>query len=49
MAFAVLLLLVGMLAAELSLFGVDVAGVIGALLLAAAAVVLVRRRNDLTA
>jgi MYXO-CTERM domain-containing protein len=45
MALAVLFLLVGMLFAELSLFGVDVAGVAGAALLAVAALVLLRRRD----
>jgi hypothetical protein len=45
MALAVLFLLAGMLAAELSLFGVDVAGVVGAVLLAVAALVLVRNRE----
>jgi hypothetical protein len=49
MALAVLFLLAGMLATELALFGVDAAGVAGALLLAVAAFVLVRRRDDLTA
>ena len=39
MALAVLFLLAGMFAAELSLFGIDGAGVIGAALLALAAVV----------
>jgi hypothetical protein len=48
MALAVLFLLVGMLAAELALFGVDAAGVAGALLLVVAALLLVRQRDDLT-
>ena len=45
MALAVLFLLVGMLMAELSLFGLDGAGVAGALLLAVAAALLVRNRS----
>ena len=45
MALAVLFLLVGMLAAELALFGVDIAGVLGAVLLAVAALVLLRNRD----
>ena len=45
MALAVLFLLAGMLAAELSLFGIDSAGVVGAVLLAVAALVLVRNRE----
>lgn len=49
MALAVLFLLVGMLATEVALFGVDAAGVAGAALLVVAAVVLVRHRDDLTA
>jgi len=49
MALAVLFLLAGMLAAELALFGVDVAGLAGAALLLVAAVLLGRRRDDLTA
>ena len=49
MALAVLFLLAGMLAAELALFGVDVAGVAGALLLTVAALLLVRRKDELTA
>jgi hypothetical protein len=44
-ALAVLFLLVGMLFAELSLFGVDAAGLAGALLLAVAAGLLVRNRD----
>ena len=47
MALAVLFLLTGMLLAELSLFGVEAAGVAGALLLAVAALLLVRRREVL--
>ena len=49
MAVAVLFLLVGMLAAEVALLGVDAAGVAGAVLLVVAAAVLVRRRDELTA
>ena len=45
MALAVLFLLVGMLLAELSLFGLDAAGLAGALLLAVAAALLVRNRE----
>ena len=45
MALAVLFLLVGMLLAELSLFGLDAAGVAGALLLAVAAWLLARNRD----
>ena len=45
MALAVLFLLVGMLLAELSLFGLDAAGLAGALLLAVAAGLLVRNRE----
>lgn len=48
MALAVLFLLAGMLAAEVALFGVQAAGVVGAVLLAVAALLLVRRRDDLT-
>lgn len=49
MALAVLFLLAGMLAAEIALFGVDAAGIAGAVLLTVAAVLLTRRRDDLTA
>lgn len=49
MALAVLFLLVGMLAAELALFGVQAAGLAGAVLLVFAAIVLVRHRDDLAA
>jgi hypothetical protein len=49
MALAVLFLLAGMLAAEVALFGVQAAGLVGAALLAVAALLLVRRRDDLTA
>ena len=45
MALAVLFLLVGMLFAELSLFGLDAAGMAGALLLCVAAMLLVRNRE----
>ena len=45
MALAVLFLLVGMLLAELSLFGLDAAGLAGALLLAVAALLLARNRD----
>lgn len=45
MALAVLFLLVGMLLAELSLFGLDAAGLAGALLLAIAALLLVKNRE----
>ena len=45
MALAVLFLLVGMLMAELSLFGLDAAGLAGALLLAVAALLLSRNRD----
>jgi hypothetical protein len=48
MALAVLFLLAGMLLAELAVVGVDVAGIAGAALLVVAAMVLVRRRDDLT-
>lgn len=48
MALAVLFLLAGMLFAELAVVGVDAAGVAGAALLVVAALVLVRRRDDLT-
>ena len=47
MALAVLFLLVGMLFAELSLFGLDAAGIAGALLLAVAALLLARNREML--
>ena len=49
MALAVLFLLAGMLAAEVALFGVQAAGLVGAALLAVAALLLARRRDDLTA
>ena len=49
MALAVLFLLAGMLAAEVALLGVDAAGLAGAALLAIAAFVLVRRRDELSA
>ena len=49
MALAVLFLLAGMLATEVALFGVDAAGVAGALLLVVAAALLVARRDDLIA
>ena len=49
MALAVLFLLAGMLAAEIALFGVDAAGLAGAVLLAGAAVLLLRRRDELSA
>ena len=49
MGLAVLFLLVGMLATELALFGVDAAGLVGAALLVVAAAMLVRRKDDLTA
>ena len=45
MALAVLFLLVGMLFAELSLFGLDAAGLAGALLLAVAAALLAKNRS----
>jgi hypothetical protein len=45
MALAVLFLLVGMLAAELALFGLDAVGVAGAFLLGIAALLLVRNRD----
>jgi hypothetical protein len=45
MALAVLFLLVGMLMAELALFGIDAAGLAGALLLAVAALLLSRNRE----
>lgn len=48
MALAVLFLLCGMLAAELTLFGIEGAGLVGALLLAVAAIVLVRRRQEIS-
>ncbi len=48
MALAVLFLLTGILAAEIALFGFEVAGMIGALLLALAAVVLVWQRNSIS-
>lgn len=47
MALAVLFLLVGMLFAELSLFGLDAVGLAGAVLLAVAAGLLVRNRETL--
>jgi hypothetical protein len=47
MALAVLFLLAGMLAAEVSLFGVQAAGVIGAALLVLAALVLLRNRETI--
>ena len=47
MALAVLFLLVGMLFAELSLFGVDGLGIAGAGLLAIAAFVLIRNREQI--
>ena len=47
MALAVLFLLVGMLFAELSLFGLDAAGLAGSLLLVVAALLLVRNREML--
>lgn len=49
MALVVLFLLTGMLAAEIALLGVQSAGLAGAVLLTTAAVLLVRRRDDLTA
>jgi uncharacterized membrane protein YbaN (DUF454 family) len=49
MALAVLFLLAGMLLAELAVVGVHAAGVAGAALLLIAALVLVRRKDDLTA
>jgi hypothetical protein len=49
MALAVLFLLAGMLAAEVALFGVQAAGVVGAALLAVAAWLLARQREELTA
>ena len=49
MALVVLFLLTGMLAAEVALLGVPSAGIAGAVLLATAAALLVRRRDDLTA
>lgn len=49
MALAVLFLLAGMLATEVALFGVDAAGIAGALLLVVAAALLVARRDDLIA
>jgi hypothetical protein len=45
MALAVLFLLVGMLFAELSLFGLDALGMAGALLLVVAALLLARNRE----
>jgi hypothetical protein len=45
MALAVLFLLAGMLAAELSLFGLESVGLAGALLLAVAAGLLARNRD----
>ena len=48
MALAVLFLLAGMLAAEVALFGVDVAGIAGAALLTIAAALLLRKRDELT-
>lgn len=47
MALAVLFLLTGTLAAEVALFGIDVAGVAGAALLATAALLLVRNRDTI--
>ena len=48
MALAVLFLLAGMLATEVALFGVDAAGIAGAALLAVAAALLLRKRDELT-
>ena len=48
MALAVFFLLAGVLAAELTLFGLEGAGVVGAALFAACAVVLVRRQREMT-
>lgn len=48
MALAVLFLLCGILAAELALFGVRSAGVMGALLLGLAALVLARQRQEIS-
>lgn len=45
MALAVLFLLAGMLAAELAVFGIQSAGVAGALLLAVAALLLAHNRD----
>ena len=47
MALAVLFLLSGMLATEMALLGLDAAGIAGAVLLALAALVLVRNRSTL--
>lgn len=48
MALAVLFLLAGMLAAEVALLGVQAAGFVGVALLAVAAWLLARRRDELT-
>lgn len=48
MALAVFFLLCGMLAAEVALFGVQAAGLVGALLLAGAAMLLVKNRNAIS-
>lgn len=48
MALAVLFLLCGILAAEIALFGVRSAGLIGALLLGLAAVVLASQREEIS-
>ena len=48
MALAVLFLLAGIFAAEVALFGIDVAGIAGVALLAMAALLLVRNRDTIT-
>lgn len=48
MALAVFFLLCGILAAEVALFGIQAAGVVGALLLAGAALLLVKNRDAIS-
>lgn len=48
MALAVFFLLCGILAAEFALFGIQVAGLVGAVLLAAAALLLVKNRDAIS-
>lgn len=48
MALAVLFLLCGILAAEVALFGVQSAGLVGALLLVGAALILVKNRDAIS-
>ncbi len=48
MAPAVFLLLCGILAAEVALFGIQAAGLVGALLLAGAALILAKNRDAIS-